>query len=414
MAYKDLRKIFHENQSQYETEYRKRFEGETTIHIDIDINGSPAFLTVTPELYEASLKAAKLDKEILTHLSYLPSEAVESYMDLCLIEEIVITNGIEGVRSTRKEIGEVLDGLRERDRDGRFHGLVRKYLMLSGGQDIPLATCQDVRKLYDELVLDEVIAENPKDAPDGSVFRKGPVSVVNPSQVEVHRGIEPEKKLIEAMSKALELLGSEEVLPLARISAFHFLFGYAHPFYNGNGRMNRFISSYMLSNEYESIVGLRLSYSIKSSINRYYKAFEACEHKLNRGDMTPFVQAFSKMIVSAMEDTRDSLRDRQQTLQKCTVLIKRLADSIRGKDIYEISAQIVATTLYSPYGTTVSELGEMFGLSRQTVYERLKPLKNSSLLVYEKIGRKTYIRMDIERLSNLFGREKSDATERDA
>lgn len=324
-------------------------------------------------------------------------------MDLCLIEEIVITNGIEGVRSTRKEIGEVLDGLREKDRKGRFFGLVRKYLMLRSNQAVPLASCQDVRKLYDELVLDEVIAENPKDAPDGDVFRKGPVSVVSPSQIEIHKGIEPEEKLIDVMSKALELLGNNEVPPLARIAAFHFLFGYAHPFYNGNGRMNRFISSYMLSNEYESIVGLRLSYSIKSNIDRYYKSFETCEHSLNKGDMTPFVISFSKMVVSAMEDIRDSLKERQQTLQECTILMRKLAAEVQGKDLYEISAQIVASTLYSPHGTTIAELGEMLGLSRQTMYERLKPLRNSGLLVYEKVGRKTYIRMDIERLSQLYG-----------
>ena len=403
MAYKNLKKLFHENPQKYEDEHKERFEAETSVHLDIDINGSPAFLVITPELYETSLKAAKLDKEILAHLSYLPPEAVESYMDLCLIDEIVITNGIEGVRSTRKEIGEVLDRLRERDRKGRFHGLVRKYLMLRRGQVVPLETCQDVRKLFDELVLDEVVAEDPKDAPDGSIFRRGPVSVVNPSQIEVHRGIEPEEKLIDVMSKALELLGSEEMLPLARIAAFHFLFGYAHPFYNGNGRMNRFISSYMLSREYESIVGLRLSYSIKSSIDRYYKAFETCEHKLNKGDMTPFVHAFSKMVVSAMEDTRDSLRERQQTLQECTILMKRLAEKMRGKDLYEISAQIVTSTLYSPHGITVAKLGEMLGLSRQTIYERLKPLRSSDLLIYEKVGRKTYVKMDIERLFELFG-----------
>lgn len=403
MTYKELKKVFHENQQAYEGVYEARFTAETSVHVDISINGNPAFLTITPEIYEASLKAAKLDKEILAHLSYLPPEAIESYMDLCLIEEIVITNGIEGVRSTRKEIGEVLDGLREKDRKGRFFGLVRKYLMLRSNQAVPLASCQDVRKLYDELVLDEVIAENPKDAPDGDVFRKGPVSVVSPSQIEIHKGIEPEEKLIEVMPKALELLGNDEVPPLARIAAFHFLFGYAHPFYNGNGRMNRFISSYMLSNEYESIVGLRLSYSIKSNIDRYYKSFETCEHSLNKGDMTPFVISFSKMVVSAMEDIRDSLKERQQTLQECTILMRKLAAEVQGKDLYEISAQIVASTLYSPHGTTIAELGEMLGLSRQTMYERLKPLRSSGLLVYEKVGRKTYIRMDIERLSQLYG-----------
>ena len=104
-----------------------------------------------------------------------------------------------------------------------------------------------------------------------------------------------------------------------------------------------------------------------------------------------------------MEDIRDSLKERQQTLQECTILMRKLAAEVQGKDLYEISAQIVASTLYSPHGTTIAELGEMLGLSRQTMYERLKPLRNSGLLVYEKVGRKTYIRMDIEKLFELFG-----------
>lgn len=157
------------------------------------------------------LKAAKIDKQILRHLTYLPPETVQSFMDSCLIEEIVLTNEIEGVRSTRKEIGEALDILRETDENGRFYGLVRKYLMLRTRQRVDLSTCEDVRKLYDELVLDEVIAEDPKDAPDGRVFRKGPVSVVSPAQIEIHQGISPESKLVDAMSEALKLLGDESL-----------------------------------------------------------------------------------------------------------------------------------------------------------------------------------------------------------
>ena len=106
---------------------------------------------------------------------------------------------------------------------------------------------------------------------------------------------------------------------------------------------------------------------------------------------------------NSLKDIRDSLKERQQTLQECTALMRKLAAEVQGKDLYEIFAQIVASTLYSPRGTTAAELGKMLGLSRQTIYERLKPLRKSNLLIYEKVGRKTYIRMDIERLSQLYG-----------
>lgn len=398
-----MRKIFHANSEKYEAEYIRRLEGETTIRVDIEVNGCPAFLVITPELYEASIKAARIDKQILGYLSYLPQEAVQSYMDSCLIDEIVATNEIEGVRSTRKEISDALEELEKRDKKGRFFGIVRKYFMLRTGKAVPLSNCEDVRELYDELVLDEVIAEDPEDAPDGRIFRQGSVSVVNAAQIEVHKGLMPESRVIDVMSKGLDLLNDENILPLARISAFHFLFGYAHPFYNGNGRMNRFISSYMLSNEYEGVVALKLSYEIKSLLERYYKAFEDCEHKLNKGDMTPFAHVFAEIVVTAMEKTRDSLKERQETLMQCSVWMEKMSADLKVKNIYEITAQIVAATLYSPYGITTKELSEFFSISRQTVYSRMELLKEIGLLISERVGRKTYFKIDIEKLCNLYG-----------
>ena len=90
----------------------------------------------------------------------------------CLIDEIVLTNKIEGVNSTRKEITEVLEKLSEKKSDRRFHGLVMKYSMLMDCASLKLDTCQDVRDIYNDLVLREVVEENPHDAPDGVIFRK--------------------------------------------------------------------------------------------------------------------------------------------------------------------------------------------------------------------------------------------------
>ena len=53
-------------------------------------------------------------KEVRALSAQLPDIAKEQYSRKCLIDEIVLTNKIEGVHSSRKEIGEVLDMLGER------------------------------------------------------------------------------------------------------------------------------------------------------------------------------------------------------------------------------------------------------------------------------------------------------------
>lgn len=109
--------------------------------------------------------------------------------------------------------------------------------------------------------------------PDGQFFRKGPVSVLDASHKPIHQGVEPESKIIEPMNQALMILADEAIPALVRVSVFHFLFAYIHPFYDGNGRTIRFISGYVLSHSFSPIVGYRLSYFVKERIEKYYKGF---------------------------------------------------------------------------------------------------------------------------------------------
>ncbi len=53
---------------------------------------------------------------------------------------------------------------------------------------IALASCKDIRALYDEMFLDEVIAEDAHHAPDGKIFRKGSTSVYSGANKIIHTG----------------------------------------------------------------------------------------------------------------------------------------------------------------------------------------------------------------------------------
>lgn len=87
------------------------------------------------------IKAMELDRDIDRTIGMLPQRAqAEQYMDKCLIDEIVLTNGIEGVHSTRREIDDALEMLAEKDKTGRFLGIVEKYHALRVRKTIPIAT----------------------------------------------------------------------------------------------------------------------------------------------------------------------------------------------------------------------------------------------------------------------------------
>lgn len=392
MTYLDLRKAFHDPAQDADQLYDRRFNDERTWHLKTSIAGSPAFVYMAPEIYEALLEAAQIDKDILRLEAALPQRALDSYRDSCLIDEIVLTNEIEGVHSTRREIGEVLERLKQNDRRGRFFGIVQKYALLQTRPDIALRTCADVRDVYDDLVLAEVRISDPHNVPNGTYFRTKMMHAINEAGIPIHDGIEPEARIIEEMDQALDVLNDESREPLLRIALFHFLFGYIHPFYDGNGRTNRFISSYLISRQYEPIVGLGISHAVKQEIEKYYKAFSRCEHPLNRGDITPFVIAFSEICVNAMCNLRDALTEKKSQmdmyLHRSAVLVP--------EPLRTLVESLITATLFTFDGVTAKELCEAERLSRQTLYKRLSELRKLGLLQEEKIGRKVFYKLNEE------------------
>ena len=186
MEYKDLRKLFHIDENSSRKEHEARFNAKETIHLGFKVAGSEAFCCMDPEIYRLIIQSERLNKQIDEITRDLPGEAIEQYLINCLIDEVVLTNEIEGVNSSRREIGEILTTLSRNDKNGRFRGIVEKYLMLRKNIEIPLNTCADIRDIYNELVLEEVVTRKASNAPDGKLFRKGPVDVYDAAQRPIH------------------------------------------------------------------------------------------------------------------------------------------------------------------------------------------------------------------------------------
>jgi Fic family protein len=234
----------------------------------------------------------------------------------------------------------------------RFFGMVQKYNIILKDKIIPLNESKDIRELYNDILLPEVAK---KDYPDGEIFRKGSVSVYSEADKEIHRGIFPEGKLIEFMDKTLTWLNDESIPHIIRIAVFHYLFGYIHPFYDGNGRINRFITSYLLKYSLNFLVSFRISYIISNNKKDYYQAFHTCDDKKNCGDITPFVIIFLALIYEAIESLIQALSEAQQKLEYYEALFDKKCNSLTGLQT-RILFILIQSTLFANKPMSISEL----------------------------------------------------------
>lgn len=111
--------------------------------------------------------------------------------------------------------------------------MVNKYNSLINNEYLKFTTCDSIRKLYDEIMLVDVINESSDNQPDGEIFRKEAVEVISEYDGAFHKGIMPEIEIINYMNEGLKILNDQAINIFIRIAVFHYLFGYIHPFYDG-------------------------------------------------------------------------------------------------------------------------------------------------------------------------------------
>lgn len=378
MEYELLSKIFYKKPTEYESIYDARFNSEASIKLPIKIHENVGFIFNTNEITKLLVKIYKTINKINLLRTHLPNIAINSYIIKSLKDEIALTNEIEGVRSTRKEIEDAIDSIKN-DKSARFKGLVDKYFKLISNEIIPLNNCKDIRTIYDALVLPEIEKEN---LPDGILFRKEPVQVVSATQKEKHRGIMPESKIIESLDLCLDFLKNDDIDSLIKISAFHYLFGYIHPFYDGNGRPSRFISSYLIKNELDVLLALKLSYTVKNNINKYYKAFDVCNDRKNKGDITFFIVTFLELLSQASDDLYTKIADLNDQLNYYNNIINTL---VNEKVLNDKQAKCIfilcQNRLFDDTYMNMNTLTELLEKSDTTTRKILKSLESKNLLV---------------------------------
>ncbi len=389
--YKLLSRIYHDVKLRdtYTTVYEQRFNGDSTYKLPLAIKDTSTaedmqlFVVLTPEIYETTIQISQLEEQLQNLIAELPPAAIQGHlMNYILVDELMKTNEIEGVHSTRKEISDAVAANKKREKEEkrklRFINQVNQYMKILAENEFVIDTPQSLRTLYDEFLMGELKAD---ELPDGTIFRKDPVTVYSQTEKPLHTGLMPEQAIIMAVQSLINFYQDDTYPSFLRIAIAHYYLGYIHPFYDGNGRFGRLLSSILLAQEFDTLIALRLSVTIHENLKAYYRAFEAVNDRLNKGDATPFYTMFLHVIEQAASELLVDLTEKEAALIYAEENVKMLSDlDEEEKD-----------TLY------VMQQASVFSnknLSINALMQNLKFSRNKMLRLLDSLERKGYITVD--------------------
>lgn len=342
MTYKMI-KIYKYMGKDIKKEYVKRFSSPSAMKTSFFISPIEKGIKIKSQVFELWVNNIpeitslvnviyKNSKELVNCKSKLTSNQFDEFMQYLLIEEMLATNEYEGVKSTHQELKDALDSLQDESSSHRFKGLSKLYQRISRQKLRKFYTPEELREVYDELVAPEIAESDKIEA--HSLFRKEKV-MIGDSFSTVHAGEEPEK-IYPQLQQMLDFLNEPEPNFSSLIKAVlsHYMFEYIHPFYDGNGRIGRYLLANCLGFELEEISSLLISGSAAANQKSYEKAFQTTSDKDNFAEATFFVVTMLELLAEAQQKNIFLLQERCRLAENTAEIIEHEAISPFEKELF--------------------------------------------------------------------------------
>ena len=202
------------------------------------------------------------------------------------------------------------------------------------------------------------------------------------------------------MKSALSFLNNNRIDKLYTSCLFHYMLEYIHPFYDGNGRLGRFIFSYCISKELEPLIAYRISETISENIKYYYDTFIECNHRNNLGDLTPFLIMMLSMVEKSSNDLINNLSVKLSNYEKAKNVLLTF-EECNNNEIWQLYGLLTQIAFFGENGITTKNLMEIQGISYNTLSARLNIIKDRNLLYTQKIGKNKAYSINLDTLQVL-------------
>lgn len=385
--YVPLEKLFYSDTStdrekRVGEEAERRLNSPSTFRTGIETQTGELFLATPRELSVLNERMLRVERKVSRLWRDLPGIARWAYVRTLIMDEIVSTNEMEGVHSSRREIEEALESAeakRPTQEAKLFRELASLYLELTSARRVYPQTPADIRSIYDKVVAGAI---NEGDLPDGALFRAEPVEVKSASQRTLHKGAFPEERITKMIDQMIRLVESSEMPQVYAAIVSHFLFEYIHPFYDGNGRTGRYLLALYLSEPLSIPTVLSLSRVIAENKGRYYKAFDITERPKNRAEATFFVMQIMELIRVAQDSLIDDLELKKVQLDEAQAHIEVLASRCELVETAATTLFVMAQTyLFGAFPeVSLQDVAAHAEVSTQTVRKYLKDLEERGLV----------------------------------
>ena len=385
--YLELSKLYYQK-ANIEGELNKRFENpcvyKTSLYISPILRGERVSEEV--ELFFLPIKNVLMlqdeiiqnSRDILNLSNELPEVALNYCIREIMVNEIIKSNGIEGVHTTKKDVYDSMNS----NKKYRFSGIIKKYKQITENKIEKINSAEEIRKIYDEVFSEEIMI-NPENQLDGKLFRKGLVYVTDSSMKNVHLGDSNEDLILKHIQNLIIFMNKKDINFLLKACITHYYFEYIHPFYDGNGRFGRLIFSMYLARKLDVFTGLSLSYAIFSEKEKYSKLFLNTSNSKNFGEITFFLIGMLELIKKGQESIMKMLEDKIEKLNFSRNYLNNLNLSDLEKDIMFVYIQ---NHIFSNSDLEDKELCKIINMSRPTLKNNIEQLIKKEYLT--KISKK--------------------------
>lgn len=332
-----LYKIFYKNKNHYESTYESRINNEVVEKIALPYkskDNTPISLYFIPSVKTMNLleQVQKNDEELINLTKDFKKNNKDHLLIKLVSDDLEASNLIEGIDSNKSElIYSTKKVLFEKNNNvKRFGKALNSYrLLLENKLNYP-KTNADIRKIYDSITAGEIDKE---DLPDGKYYRRGPVYIQKARSVSgeiIYTGIEGEDNIAFNLERMIDFVENSKLPSLIKIAISHYYFAYTHPFYDGNGRIGRFLSAIYLSKNYSFLTSLSLSTGSLLEKSTYYKAFDMTNKPISKGEINFFVDSFLEILIKGQEQIMENLYQRSvrivENYEKFNSIIKNASD----------------------------------------------------------------------------------------
>lgn len=256
------------------------------------------------------LKKLEIVKEVLDALPIFP-HVEENLRRQSLLKSSLFSARIEGNRLRLDQVtNRVLIRNNHSQEEKEVVNILRALHWIRAKSSPRKLSLKSILKLH-QIIMDGL-------SEDAGKLRKEPSAIFNAAGVAIYITPPPS----EIKSRLLDFItyAHQSTIPGSiRASVAHFAFEKIHPFLDGNGRIGRLVSTFILNRTGYDFRGLvSFEEELEQKRQEYYDLLASASR-----DITPFVQFFLEILLNQAEKTIEQMKNIKQEMPEDTLLPRR-------------------------------------------------------------------------------------------